>query len=112
MRDVEDFEVHLATCPQCAGELARYREVSTAVAGLRETLEGLPLGFTDRVLERVGSPAGMWRSRAVDLVHDRRMHVAAASLGGALVGATAMAIVWWRLAKRTVAGVEHSAPAA
>jgi hypothetical protein len=37
--------------------------------------------------------------------------VAAASLGGAVVGATAMAIVWWRLAKRAVAGVETRLPA-
>lgn len=109
MHDVEDFEVHLATCPQCSGELARYREVTGAVGALREVYEALPLGFSDRVLARVGTPVGMWRSRAVDLVHDRRMHVAAASLGGALVGATAMAIVWWRLAKRAVSGVGHAA---
>jgi hypothetical protein len=109
MDEVEDFEVHLATCPQCAGELARYREVAAAVGALGGAYELLPLGFAERVLARVGSPAVLWRSRAVDLVHDRRMHVAAASLGGALVGATAMAIVWWRLAKRAVSGVGHAA---
>jgi hypothetical protein len=34
------------------------------------------------------------------VVHDRRVHVAAASLGGALVGAGAIAILWWRAARR------------
>jgi hypothetical protein len=111
MRNTEDFEVHLATCPQCAGELARYREVLSAVSALDDVLEVPPTGFAQRVLMRVGSPAVAWRSRATDLVHDRRMHVAAASLGGALLGATAMALVWWRLAKRTVSSVEERIPA-
>jgi anti-sigma factor RsiW len=111
MPEVEDFEVHLATCPACAGELARYREVIAAVSGLRDVPEVPPPGFSERVIARVGSPTDLWRSRAADLVRDRRMHVAAASLGGALVGATAMALVWWRLAKRAVAGVEHRIPA-
>jgi anti-sigma factor RsiW len=111
MRNAEDFEVHLATCEGCAGELARYREVIAAVAALRDAYETLPVGFTEDVLAKVTSPVDLWRSRATDLVHDRRVHVAAASLGGAVVGATAMAIVWWRLAKRAVAGVETRLPA-
>jgi anti-sigma factor RsiW len=111
MRNAEDFEVHLATCPGCSRELARYREVMAAVGALHDIYETLPIGFTDRVMAKVTSPVDLWRSRATDLVHDRRVHVAAASLGGALVGATAMAIVWWRLAKRAVAGVDTRLPA-
>jgi anti-sigma factor RsiW len=102
MHDVEDFEVHLATCPACARELARYREVMAAVAALAQSLDTPSEGFIDRVLAAVTSPVDLWRARAARLAHDRRVHVAAASLGGALVGATAMAIVWRRLAKRTV----------
>jgi anti-sigma factor RsiW len=111
MNDVEDFEVHLATCPQCARELARYREVVAAVGSLRGVLETAPAGFTDRVMAQVTSPVWLWRSRVTQLAHDRRAHVAAASLGGALVGATAMAIVWWRLAKRAVGDVGTRVPA-
>lgn len=111
MSNVEDFEVHLATCPECARELARYREVIAAVGALRELQEIPPAGFADSVLAKVTSPVDLWRSRATDLVHDRRVHVAAASLGGALVGATAMAFVWWRLAKRAVGAVDTRLPA-
>jgi anti-sigma factor RsiW len=111
MHDVEDFEVHLATCPACARELARYREVMAAVGSLSQSLESPSVGFTERVLAQVTSPADLWRSRAATLVRDRRVHVAAASLGGALLGATAMAIVWRRVAKRAVAGLESRVPA-
>lgn len=111
MPDVEDFEVHLATCPACARELARYREVMAAVGSLQYSLESPPVGFTDRVLAGVTSPADLWRSRVSHLAHDRRIHVAAASLGGALVGATAMAIVWRRVARRAVPDLGTGVPA-
>ena len=104
MDEIEDLEVHLATCPECARELARYREVLTAVSALRDVTEPPPVGFSQRVVAGVTTSPNRMRSRVVELAHDRRMHVAAASLGGAVVGATAMAIVWWRLAKRAVAG--------
>jgi anti-sigma factor RsiW len=111
MHDVEDFEVHLATCPACARELARYREVLAAVGSLSRSLESPAPGFTDRVLARVTRPVDLWRVRAATLARDRRVHVAAASLGGALVGATAMAFVWRRIARRAVAGVGSRVPA-
>jgi anti-sigma factor RsiW len=110
MRETEDFEVHLATCPECARELGRYRELMRAVGSLGDSLEPAPLGFTDRVMAHVTSPVSLLRWRASRLAHDRRMHVAAASLGGAVVGATAIAIVWWRLARRAV-GVGTGLPA-
>ncbi len=105
MPDVEDFEVLLATCPVCAVDLARYREVMAAVGALYTLLETPPVGLTDRVMAHVTSPVDLWRSRVTYLAHDRRLHVAAASLGGALLGATAMALVWRKVARRAVAGV-------
>jgi anti-sigma factor RsiW len=100
MVEREDFEVHLATCPDCSGELAQYREVMSAVASLRDVLEEPSARFPERVMARVlQQDLGPWNvvRRAV---HDRRMHVAAASLGGALVGAGAIALLWWRVARR------------
>ena len=109
MAEREDVEVHLATCAQCAGELARYREVLTAVASVREVVEEPPEGFRDRLLLQVTDPARRWRSELRRIVHDRRTHVAAASLGGAVVGAGAIALLWWRVARRAVVG-DHRVP--
>jgi anti-sigma factor RsiW len=111
MAEAQDLEVHLATCPACARELARYREVMEAVGTLYGSLEPVPPDLVERVLAHVASPVDLWRSRVSGLAHDRRIHVAAASLGGAVVGAAAMALVWSRLAKRAVAGVGNGLPA-
>lgn len=97
-----DFDVHLATCAQCATELARYREVLEATGSLRDMLEEPPPGFPDRVVAHVLDPAASWRSDVLRLVHDPRAHVAAASLGGALVGAGAIALLWWRMTRRVL----------
>lgn len=100
MDEVTDFEVHLATCPACAGELARYREVISAVRVLGDTLDPAPVDLPDRVLAHVLEAEPRWVGRARRVIHDRRVHVAAASFGGALVGAGAIAILWWRAARR------------
>src|SRR5688572_19731406 len=99
----EDFEVHLATCPECAGELARYREVMTAVGSLRDEVEPAPAGLSSRVVLAVMDPATRLRAGVHRAIHDSRVQVAAASLGGALVGAGAIALIWWRAARRIVA---------
>jgi anti-sigma factor RsiW len=96
----EAMEVHLATCPECARELARYREVVSAVGALGGTLEQAPVDLPDRVLAHVLEAEHRWAGRARRVIHDRRVHVAAASLGGALVGAGAIAILWRRAARR------------
>jgi anti-sigma factor RsiW len=111
MHDFGDFEVHLATCPECSQELARYREVMAAVGSLQGVLETPPIGFTERVVAQVTRPVWLWRSRVTRLARDRRVHVAAASVGGALVGATAIGLVWWRLGKRAVSGLGTGLPA-
>jgi anti-sigma factor RsiW len=104
MPEATDFEVHLATCPECARELARYREVMSAVGSLRDELEQPPVGFSDRVVTHVLGTDPRWVRRVRRLAYDRRMHVAAASLGGALVGAGAIGLLWWRNARRDVVG--------
>ena len=96
-----DLDVHLATCADCAGELARYREVIGAVTSLRDVLETPSPGFPERAVAHVLGTAD-WRTGMRRLAGDRRAHVAAASLGGALVGAGAIALLWWRVARRAI----------
>jgi anti-sigma factor RsiW len=103
MDDRIDVDVHLATCPECATELARYREVIAAVGALGETLEPAPADLPDRVVSHVLAAERRWVGRARRVARDRRVHVAAASLGGALVGAGAIALLWRRAARRPVA---------
>lgn len=96
----EALEVHLATCPECAGELARYRKVISAVGALGESLEPTPEDLASRVVAHVLEAEPRWIGRARRVIHDRRVHVAAASLGGVLVGAGAIALLWRRAARR------------
>ena len=103
MDEMTAFEVHLATCRDCADELARYREVVSAVEALGHTLEPAPVDLPDRVLAHVLEAEPRWIGRARRVIHDRRVHVAAASLGGALLGAGAMVILWRRTARRPAA---------
>jgi anti-sigma factor RsiW len=104
MPEREDFEVHLATCSECAGELARYREVISAVGALRDDVIEPAPGFVARVVSTAERPGLRWRADIRRYAHDRRIHVAAASLGGAVVGAGAIALLWWRLGRRVVSG--------
>jgi hypothetical protein len=103
MVEREDFEVHLATCAECAGELARYREVLSATGSLRDREVEPPAGFVARVVSTAERPGLRWRADLRRYAHDRRVHVAAASIGGAVVGAGAIALLWWRLARRVSA---------
>lgn len=99
MPDREDLEVHLATCSDCAGELAEYRGVLSSLKTLRHNLEATPPGFSASVLAVVAAEQG-WAERVVRVAHDPRAHVAAASVGGALLGAVAIGLIWWRTARR------------
>lgn len=98
---VGDIEVHLASCADCRAELAVYREMLTDLAAMRAgDFEPSP-AFVERILERIPSVLG---ERA------RRMRIKVASIGGAAVGATALAIVWWKLAHRETAAAEKESP--
>jgi anti-sigma factor RsiW len=98
----EDLEVHLATCPECAADLARYRELMTAMSSLRDDVVEPPVGFSDRVSARLTRRDLRVRRELRRLAHDRRTHVAAASAGGALLGAGAIGLLWWRSGRRQV----------
>jgi anti-sigma factor RsiW len=98
--DSDELEVHLATCPECSGELARYREVLTAVGSLRDVLDEPPADLTARVMAHVHEHEALWPDRILGLARDRRVRVAAATVGGALVGAAAIGFIWWRATHR------------
>lgn len=100
MPDTGDLEVHLATCPECAGELAQFRRIFAAMASLRYNLEETPPGFAAGILAFVAAAQNGWAERAIRLVHDPKMHMAAASVGGVLVGAAAIGLIWWRASRR------------
>lgn len=100
MPEDRDHEVHLATCEECARELAQYREVVAAVGSLRDALEEPSAGFPQRAVAHVLGSERRWVGRVRWLAHDRRIHVAAASVGGAIVGAGVLGLLWWRAARR------------
>jgi len=94
LRAVGPLEEHLASCAACRAELQEYRrlrlllsEMATAPEPSEELLPEL--------LRHV--PMERFSSRAIA---GSRTRYALASLGGAAVGATALAIVWWRVARR------------
>ena len=118
LRPAGRVEEHLAACAVCAAELQAYRILLNSLEGLRSVeVEPLP-GYLDRTLRTVRLASFTSRIPSltdVRLVSARatravarmpRAGYALASLGGAAVGATAIALVWWRLARReAVAGL-------
>ncbi len=109
MLERDDIEVHVVTCEACAGELAQYRGVLSALGSLRDELDEPPPAFAASVISSVRRGEAGWLQRARRLTHDRRIRVAAASLGGALVGAGAIAVLWWRATRRPAVGGRLSA---
>jgi hypothetical protein len=98
--ETEDLEVHLATCQDCAGELARYRGLLHTMGSLRYHLEETPPGFTAGVLALVAATEQGWGERIVRVANDPKAHVAVASFGGLVLGAVAIGLIWWRTARR------------
>jgi hypothetical protein len=95
LREAGAAEVHLATCRACAEELAGHRMVVTELRGLRDVAVEPPEGLVDRLLAELPPPTRpgiITRIAAND-----RVHQAAISLGGAVVGATAVGLLWWRV---------------
>ncbi len=68
-----------------------------SMADRAEVLEPSPELFP-ALVDLVPHPGA--RDRALSAVHGRGARYALASLGGAAVGATALALVWWRVARR------------
>jgi len=99
-RPVGPVEVHLSTCAECSEELRRYRSVILGLAQLRDGVEEAPAALLDRILAEI--PEAERRRVLVRIASDERVQHAAISLGGAVVGATAVGLLWWRAARRTV----------
>lgn len=109
LREAGEAEVHLATCADCSSELERYRSVVLSLTSLRDQLiepseallarllANLPEAHRHRVLHRVAT--------------DERFQHAAFSVGGALVGAAAVGLVWWRVARRVLSSAGSTASA-
>ncbi len=100
-REAGEVERHLATCASCSAELQGYRSLIAEMGGLREVVTEPPPGFLGRVLAEVSE--GQQRSVLKRVASDERFQYAAFSLGGAVVGAAAIGLLWRRSARRSVA---------
>lgn len=89
-----EIDAHLARCKACTADLAGYREMLAGLALMRERDFEPGPAFRERILELIPASIG---DRA------RKVKIAVASIGGVAVGATALAIVWWKMAHRGTA---------
>lgn len=93
------LDVHLASCRECAGELARYRELASALRALERRVPDPPPGLQARIVASI--PAHRVRDDVRRIATD---HPRALTVGGAALGAAAIALLWWRAARRPVGG--------
>jgi hypothetical protein len=77
-------------------------ELAAILSSLREEVEEPPVGFAERLRDGIQRNL-WWRAPVRRLAYDRRTQYAAVSLGGAIVGAATIAMLWRRAAKRSVA---------
>ncbi|HXF56448.1 MAG TPA: zf-HC2 domain-containing protein [Actinomycetota bacterium] len=97
----EAVERHLRGCAACSGELERYRALLFQLRALREVLVEPAPGLLGRILAQVPEPER--RSLLRRVAADERLFRAVLSVGGAVVGATAVGLLWWRASRRAVA---------
>jgi hypothetical protein len=100
LREAGEVELHIASCGACSVELGRYRTVVMEMAALRDVLVEPAPGFLERVLAAI--PERNWRTTVHRVASNERVHYAALSLGGVVVGATAIALLWRRAARRSL----------
>lgn len=93
---------HVAGCAACTHELAEFRALHRGLAGLGAVVVAPPVGFLGRVLAEI--PSRHWRFVLARAVGDARVHHAAFSFGGAVIGATAVALISWRALRRRALG--------
>ena len=98
-----DLEVHLATCSECAAEDARYREVIRATGSLRFVTDPVPAGMVEAVMDRLVRADVVALGLLRRVAHDPRARYAAASIGGVMLGAATIAILWRRAARKAAA---------
>ena len=109
-RPAGEVEEHVAGCVACGAELDAYRAMLSSLASLREldldpssrflqeTLRTVRLAYWSNRIPSVAN-VRVASVRVVGVVRERK-DIALASLGGAVVGATAIALVARRLARR------------
>jgi hypothetical protein len=73
------------------------------MGSLRHQLEETPPGFAAGILALVAATEQGLAERVVRVAQDPRVQVAAASVGGLLLGAAAIGVIWWRTARRGLA---------
>jgi hypothetical protein len=113
LRPAGPVEMHLARCTGCTAELAAYRSLLTSLTQMRSVeVEPRPAFVEDTlravrvesVRSRIPKFADVRRAgaRVTSTLRDHGtgLRYALASLGGAAIGATAIAIVWWSIARR------------
>jgi anti-sigma factor RsiW len=94
-------DAHLATCPSCRADAARYRSVSSGLVALREHDPAPPAYLADAIVEHVRAESNrrylpvspMIPAELVRLVQDNRDAIASAA-GVALAAGAAFAL--WR----------------
>ena len=99
LREAGPVEEHLATCDGCSAELRRNRTIVLELAALREDLLDPPDGFLETILAL--TPSSRWRVLTRRAATDGRVQVAAASVGGLLVGAAALGLLRRRAIRRS-----------
>jgi hypothetical protein len=98
---------HIAGCSMCTGELRRYRSLLMEMAALRGEFEVPPDGFLAAMLSAV--PELEPRSLIHRVATDERIPYVALSIGGMVVGATAIGLLWRKAARRTLQPAESAA---
>ncbi len=91
-----EVSLHLDSCAGCSRRLDQYRQMVTGLAGLRHELVQPPDTLLARILDQVPARPPLM----VRMADDERLRRAALSVGGAVVGAAAVGIVWWRVVRR------------
>jgi hypothetical protein len=98
LREAGEVEAHVVGCSSCSIALAAYRDLLMRLGGLREVVAEP----SDELLERLLIATGR-RGLVRRVAGDERVWHAAFSLGGAVVGGTAIGLLWWRAARRALA---------
>jgi hypothetical protein len=106
VRRAEPVARHLEECRDCAAELDRYRALLLELRALRDVVVEPAPGLLGRILAEVPEPER--RSLLRRVAADERLFRAALSLGGAVVGATAIGLLWWRAYRRAAASAAQA----
>lgn len=100
LRTAGPVEMHLARCEDCSSDLRVYRALLDELVILRDQDVEAPDGLLERLLAEL--PDAQRRRLLLRVAADERVQYAAFSVGGAVVGATAIGLLWWRAARRAV----------